>query len=63
MKKMVSIDRNWRAFDKEFYDTDMKSLDEFFQKANCFDDRMRLLENWICRKEQEYLVRVNLPTE
>lgn len=62
VREMVSVDRNWRAFDKEFYSLDMESLDQFFQQVNTFDDRMRLLENWICRKEQEYRTRVNLPT-
>ena len=27
IKQLVSVDRNWRAFDKEFYDNDMKSMD------------------------------------
>ena len=51
VKQLVSVDRNWRAFDKEFYQTDMTSMDQFFDEANNFDDRMLLLENWICRKE------------
>ena len=62
VKTMVSIDRNWRAYDKEFYDNDMKSMDAFFAKANNFDDRIKHLENWLCRKELEYNARVNLPT-
>ena len=40
----------------------MESMDAFFEEANNFDDRMRLLENWIARKEIEYQSRVNLPT-
>jgi len=62
IKEMVSVDRNWKAFDKEFYKTDMESMEHFFNMANGFDDRMRLIENWICRKETEYQTRVNLPT-
>ena len=62
IKDMLSIDRNWKAFDKEFYAQDMASLEHFFNEANNYDDRMKLLENWICRKELEYKNRVNLPT-
>jgi hypothetical protein len=27
VKEMVSIDRNWQAFDKDFYGIDMESMD------------------------------------
>jgi hypothetical protein len=41
----------------------MKSFEQFFAEANTFDERQRLLENWICRKEEEYRRRVTLPTK
>lgn len=63
IKEMISLGRGVDKFDQAFLDTDMKSFDAFFDEANTFENRMTLLENWICRKEQEYRSRVNLPTK
>ena len=62
IKDIISVGRNLEAFDKEFYETDMKSFDEFFELANQFDDRNNLLERWIARKDTDCDLRVNLPT-
>lgn len=62
IKDVISIGRNLEAFDKEFYETDMKSFEEFFELANQFDDRNSLLERWIGRKDTDCELRVNLPT-
>ena len=59
---MISIGRGVDRFDQAFFKTDMQSFEEFFNEANTFDSRTTLLENWICRKEEEYRKRVNLPT-
>lgn len=60
---MISLGRGVDNFDKVFFDLDMKSFEEFFAEANTFDQRQRLLENWICRKEEEYRRRVTLPVK
>ena len=62
MKKMVGMGRGLDKFDKTFYDLDVESLREFFDEANNYDSRVTLLENWICRKDEEIKNRVNLPT-
>lgn len=48
---MLSIGRGVDKFDQAFFETDMQSFDLFFNEANSLDNRMTLLENWICRKE------------
>ena len=63
IKEMISIGRGVDKFDQVFFDIDMQSFEEFFNEANNTENRMTLLENWICRKEQEYRKRVNLPTK
>jgi len=40
---------------------DRASFGDFFDKANSYDTRMTLLENWLCRKDEEVRQRVNLP--
>jgi hypothetical protein len=61
VKRMISIQRNTDAFDREFYEIDMKSLREFIEDANSYDNRIKHLEAWIARKEDEYKSRVNMP--
>lgn len=39
----------------------MQSLIEFASKANDFDNRRELIEEWIVRKEQEIKSRVVMP--
>lgn len=61
IKKMFSIQRNADYFDMQFYDNDMKSMKEFIDNANFYDDRIELLEEWVIRKEDEYKSRVVTP--
>jgi len=61
LRKMFSVKRNEDHFDKAFYATDMKSMDEFIAKANSYDQRISLLEEWAVRKEEEYKSRAALP--
>jgi|DEB0MinimDraft_12_1074336.scaffolds.fasta_scaffold21400_2 hypothetical protein len=39
----------------------MQSLKDFVKDVNSFDDREKMLEEWVVRKEQEIKSRVNLP--
>lgn len=55
---MLSVARNKTVFDKSYYDLDMKSLEQFVQNVNPYDDRIILLEKWIRRKEEEIRERV-----
>lgn len=63
IKDMLWVGRGIDKFDKVFLELDRKSFDDFFNIANSFDNRTTLLENWICRKEEEFKRRVNLPTK
>ena len=63
IKQMFSIKRNQDAFDKEFYDNDMASMNQFIQEANVYDDRIQLLEEWLIRKEDEIKSRVQVPAK
>lgn len=63
IKDMLSICRNDSHFDKQFYENDVKSLEDFLSEANFYDNRNELLEEWIKRKEKEINSRVNLPLE
>lgn len=40
---------------------DKASFRQFFNEANTFDQRITLLENWMCRKDYEVRNRVTLP--
>jgi len=40
---------------------DRESFSAFFDEANNFDSRVTLLENWMCRKDDEVKNRVTLP--
>ena len=62
ISQMLGVGRGFDNFDKEFQPLDSASLTEFFNESNSYDDRVTLLENWICRKEEEIRTRVNLPT-
>ena len=53
IKAMFSIKRNQDTFDRHYYDIDMKSMQEFITEANTYDDRVKLLEEWLVRKEEE----------
>lgn len=61
LKAMVSVKRNKDYFDKQFYETDMTSFNEFFSAANAYDERIALVERWLVRKEDEFKARVQLP--
>jgi len=41
----------------------MKSMQEFITEANTYDDRVKLLEEWLVRKEEEIKSRVVLAPE
>lgn len=60
---MFALGRGLDNFDKVFFDLDKHSFEAFFEEANTFDNRKTLIENWLCRKEEEYRNRVNLPTQ
>ena len=59
---MVFVDRGLDAFDNAFLEIDRESFSTFFDEANDFDSRVNLLENWMCRKDEEVRNRVTLPT-
>lgn len=61
LQDMFSIQRNADTFDKAFFDNDMKSMREFIAKANSFDERNGLIQEWFVRKEEEIKSRVVLP--
>jgi len=58
---MFSITRNKDFFDQQFYAQDMQSMRDFVSEANLYDDREKLMEEWVTRKEQEIKSRINLP--
>lgn len=61
LETMFSINRNKDSFDKQFYQTDMQSMKEFLMSTNSCDNRAKLLEDWVSRKEIEIKSRVVLP--
>jgi hypothetical protein len=61
LQDMFSIQRNADTFDKAFFDNDMKSMREFITKANSFDERNQLIQEWFVRKEEEIKSRVVFP--
>lgn len=61
LTKVLSIGRNKDYFDQQYYQQDMESLRDFLAQANAYDDRIKLLEEWLLRKEQEIQQRVVLP--
>lgn len=63
LTEMLSTDRNKDYFDKQFYDLDLLSLNEFIDHVNRYDDRIPLLEEWIYRKEKEIQTRMVLPSK
>lgn len=60
---MLSIKRNQTSFDKYFFKMDMDSLKEFISDSNSYDERIKMVEQWIDRKETEFLSRVVLPNK
>lgn len=62
IEEMVFFDRGLDAFDNAFLEMDRASFSEFFDEANSFDQRTTLLENWLCRKDEEVRNRITLPT-
>jgi len=62
IEDMVFVDRGLDAFDNAFLEIDRQSFSAFFDEANNFDSRVNLLENWMCRKDEEIRSRVTLPT-
>lgn len=61
LKAMFSIQRNKDYFDRQFYDTDMQSMERFIEEANPYDSRISLLEEWVVRKEEEIKSRLVTP--
>ena len=53
IEDIVFFDRGLDAFENAFLDMDKASFSNFFDEANCFDNRVVLLENWMCRKNEE----------
>lgn len=39
----------------------MKSMTEFIKVANLFDNRVKMLEEWVIRKEAEFKQRKTIP--
>lgn len=62
IKEMFFVGRNFDKFDKAYLETDKMSFDHFIEDVNSFDGRIEMLETWLYRKEQEFKVRVNMPT-
>jgi hypothetical protein len=58
--KMFSINRNQDTFDKSYYPQDLQSMKDFLNDTACFDDKHKLLEEWVVRKEEEIKQRANL---
>lgn len=58
---MFSINRNKNHFDKQYYETDMQSMKQFLLESNGCDNRAKLLEDWVSRKEIEIKSRIVLP--
>lgn len=61
LETMFSINRNKDSFDKQYFNTDMQSMKEFLHETNSCDNRAKLLEDWVSRKELEIKARVVLP--
>jgi hypothetical protein len=61
VKKMLSVKRNKDIVDQEYFDNDMKSYETFLKEINFYDDRIKLLERWIVRKEDEINDRIVRP--
>lgn len=59
---MFLVGRNFDKFDREYLETDIKSLEHFIEDVNPYDTRIQMLETWLYRKEEEMNSRVNLPT-
>ena len=58
---MFSIQRNKDYFDRQYYEQDMQSMSQFIGKVNAYDDRTKVMQEWLIRKEDEIKSRVNLP--
>lgn len=39
----------------------MQSMSQFMRKVNAYDDRIKVMQEWLIRKEEEIKSRVNLP--
>ena len=61
LEELAFVGRGLDAFDNAFLDLDRASFAAFFEKANSYDSRTTLLENWLFRKDREVRTRVNLP--
>ena len=61
LETMFSINRNKDYFDKQYFKSDMQSMREFLMSTNSCDNRAKLLEEWVSRKELEIKSRVVLP--
>jgi len=63
IKQMFSIGRNNSHFDRQFFDNDMQSFEDYMTQINPYDNRQAMLDQWLRRKEHEINQRVNLPHE
>ena len=61
--QMFSVNRNKDYFDQLYYEQDMQSMKDFVDQIACFDDKNKLLEEWVVRKELEIKSRRGPPTK
>ena len=61
LETMFSINRNTNYFDKQYFSHDMQSMRDFLMETNACDNRAKLLEDWVSRKEIEIKSRVVVP--
>lgn len=62
IQDIFNIGRGNDYYDRYFNETDNNSLQHFLDDVQPFDNRIEMLELWLCRKEQELKQRVNLAT-
>jgi hypothetical protein len=59
---IFNIGRDTDSYSRGFRPSDDASLKEFLGTLNSFDDRIKIMEMWLARKELEFNQRVNLAT-
>jgi hypothetical protein len=63
LSQLLRVGRGKSTFDKIWLDLDEKSLNDFIDDANVYENREKYLEQWLRRKEKEIENRVNLPPD
>ena len=63
IKNFLRIKRGKSKFDKIWLELDEKSVHDFIEEANSYEDRIKLMEKWIKRKEKEFENRIHLPPD